>query len=51
MEPSGRNQWQIGGKWERSGNGEIRPERLPLVATNCQSERMVRNVMKKGLPG
>jgi len=35
---TGRNQWQMG----QPRNGRSKPKPLPLVATGCRSERMVR---------
>jgi hypothetical protein len=32
-------------------NGSNRRKRLPCVATGCRDPKMVRNAMKKGLPG
>jgi len=45
MEPSGGNQWQpvaTSGKRSEPKNPESKPKLLPLVATGCRLERMVK---------
>ena len=40
-----------GRKCEASETARTSRKPLPSVATSCRSQRMVRNAMKKGLPG
>jgi hypothetical protein len=42
MEPGGCNRWQLVASGGGAEDGEIKPKRLPRVATSCLSRSMVR---------